>query len=176
MLGVAALAAGCGGAAASGDAPTTSSASGQTATSANTTQTTQTTPQVDPAIVKWASQWKHKVGKPARRAVARLAANAPLAVAGNTEASYRLTAAVNVLSNCRVPLDTSMADTPPDLQHARTATKAACRMIYVGTDRVIQGLNAQSSSMVAAGVQRVRRGLARLMRAGHEVDQAAMPK
>ena len=164
---------GCGGAAAGGDETTRSSASSQHV--ATSTETTQTTPQTDPAVAKWARQWKHQVGKPARHAVARLAANAPLAVAGNTTASYRLTAAFNVLSNCRLPLETGMADTPPELLDARKATKAACRVIYVGTDRVIQGLNTQSSSTVAAGVQQVRQGLALLMRAGHQVDQAATP-
>jgi hypothetical protein len=170
---IAALAAaGCGGAAAGGSSATTSSASSAHAT----TQTTQTTLQLDPAVAQWAHKWKHKVGKPTRRAVARLATNAPLAVAGSSAAYYRLTAAFNVLSNCRLPLETSMAATPEEMQQARKMTKAACRMIYVGTDRVIQGLNAQNATVVRAGVGSVRQGLALLMRAGHEVDRAATPQ
>jgi hypothetical protein len=170
---IAALAAaGCGGAAAGGSSATTSSASSAHAT----TQTTQTTLQLDPAVAQWAHKWKHKVGKPTRRAVARLATNAPLAVAGSSAAYYRLTAAFNVLSNCRLPLETSMAATPEEMQQARKMTKAACRMIYVGTDRVIQGLNAQNATVVRAGVGSVRQGVALLMRAGHEVDRAATPQ
>jgi hypothetical protein len=173
---IAALAAaGCGGAAAGGSSATTSSASSAHATT-QTTQTTQTTLQLDPAVAQWAHKWKHKVGKPTRRAVARLATNAPLAVAGSSAAYYRLTAAFNVLSNCRLPLETSMAATPEEMQQARKMTKAACRMIYVGTDRVIQGLNAQNATVVRAGVGSVRQGLALLMRAGHEVDRAATPQ
>jgi hypothetical protein len=49
-------------------------------------------------------------------------------------------------------------------------------MIYVATDRVVQGLNAKSPAMATAGVQRVREGLALLMRSGHEVDRAATPR
>ena len=142
----------------------------------DSTQTTQTTLQLDPAVAQWAHKWKHKVGKPTRRAVARLATNAPLAVAGSSAAYYRLTAAFNVLSNCRLPLETSMAATPEEMQQARKMTKAACRMIYVGTDRVIQGLNAQNATVVRAGVGSVRQGVALLMRAGHEVDRAATPQ
>jgi hypothetical protein len=167
-------AAGCGGAAAGGSSATTSSAPSEHPT--DPTQTTQTTLQLDPAVAQWARKWKHKVGKPTRQAVARLATNAPLAVAGSSAAYYRLTAAFNVLSNCRLPLETSMAATPAEMQRARKMTKAACRMIYVGTDRVIQGLNAQSATEVSAGVHRVRQGLALLMRAGHEVDRAATPQ
>ncbi len=168
-------AAGCGGAAAGGSSAITS-APASSEGAADSTQTTQAAPQVDPAVAKWARKWKHKVGKPTRWAAARLATNAPLAVAGSSAAYYRLTAAFNVLSNCRLPLETSMAATPQDMQQARKMTKAACRMIYVGTDRVIQGLNAQSATVVSAGVQRVRHGLAFLMRAGHEVDRAATPQ
>jgi hypothetical protein len=167
-------AAGCGGAAAGGGSATTSSASsGQVTDSA---QATEAPPHVDPAVARWARRWKHKVGQPTRRAVARLAANARPAAAGDVGASYRLTAALNVLSNCRLPLETSMADTPLELQRARKMTKAACRIIYVGTDQVIQGMNAQSPTMATAAVQRVRQGLALLMRAGHEVDRAATPQ
>jgi hypothetical protein len=174
LLLAALAAAGCGGAAAGGSSATTSSAPSEHAT--DSTQTTQTTLQLDPAVAQWARKWKHKVGKPTRQAVARLATNAPLAVAGSSAAYYRLTAAFNVLSNCRLPLETSMAATPEEMQQARKMTKAACRMIYVGTDRVIQGLNAQSATVVSAGVHRVRQGLALLMRAGHEVDRAATPQ
>lgn len=166
--------AGCGGAAAGGSSATTSSASSEHAT--DSTQTTQTTLQLDPAVAQWAHKWKHKVGKPTRWAAARLATNAPLAVAGSSAAYYRLTAAFNVLSNCRLPLETSMAATPEEMQQARKMTKAACRMIYVGTDRVIQGLNVQSATVVSAGVHGVRQGLALLMRAGHEVDRVATPQ
>jgi hypothetical protein len=167
-------AAGCGGAAAGGSSATTSSASSEHAT--DSTQTTQTTLQLDPAVAQWARKWKHKVGQPTRRAVARLAANARPAAAGDVGASYRLTSALNVLSNCRLPLETSMAATPAEMQQARKMTKAACRMIYVGTDRVVQALNAQSPAMATAGVQKVRQGLALLMRSGHEVDRAATPQ
>ncbi|HEX5260012.1 MAG TPA: hypothetical protein VFW18_00945 [Gaiellales bacterium] len=168
-------AAGCGGSAAGG-ASTTTSSPASSEREVDSTQTTQAAPQVDPAVARWARKWKHKVGKPTRWAAARLATNAPLAVAGSSAAYYRLTAAFNVLSNCRLPLETSMAATPQDMQQARKMTKAACRMIYVGTDRVIQGLNAQSAAGVGAGIQRVRQGLALLMRAGHEVDRAATPR
>ena len=170
-------AAGCGGAAAGGSSATTSSASSEHATNATqTTQATQTTLQLDPAVAQWARKWKHKVGQPTRRAVARLAANARPAAAGDVGASYRLTSALNGLSNCRLPLETSMVATPEEMQQARKMTKAACRMIYVGTGRVVQALNAQSPAMATAGVQRVRQGLALLMRAGHEVDRAATPQ
>jgi hypothetical protein len=176
VLVLAALAAaGCGGAAADGSSEGTSSASSERGDSTQTTQTTQAAPQLDPAVAKWARQWRHKVGKPTRWAVARLATNAPLAAAGNSAAYYRLTAPFNVLSNCRLPLETSMVDTPDEMQQARKMTKAACRAIYVGTDRVIQGLNAQSATAVSAALQRVRQGLSLLMRAGHEVDRAATP-
>jgi hypothetical protein len=167
-------AAGCGGAAAGGSSSITSSASSGHAT--DSTQATQTALQLDPAVAQWAHKWKHKVGQPTRQAVARLAANARTAAAGDAGASYRLSSALNVLLNCRLPLETGLAATPEEMQQARKMTKAACRMIYVGTDRVVQGLNAQSPAMATAGVQRVRQGLALLMRAGHEVDRAATPQ
>lgn len=170
---IAAPAAGCGGATAGGSSATTSSS----APSDRAVDSTETAPPpLDPAVAKWASQWKHKVGKPTRWAVARLVTNAPLAVAGNSAAYYRLTAGFNVLSNCRLPLETSMAATPDEMRRARRMTKAACRMIYVGTDQVIRGLNAQSGTVVRAGVQRVRQGLTLVMGAGHEVDRAATPQ
>ena len=91
-----------------------------------------------------------------QRATTRLAANVGPALAGSSSAAYRLTPAFNALSNCRNPLDIGLAQTPPELTRARRQTIHACRLIYVGTDRVISGLNTLSSTTADAGIARVQ--------------------
>ena len=76
-----------------------------------------------------------------QRATTQLAADVGPALAGSSAAAYRLTPAFNTLSNCRNPLDIGLAQTPPELARARKQTIRACRLIYVGTDGVISGLN-----------------------------------
>lgn len=111
-----------------------------------------------------------------KRATASLAANVGPALAGSSAAAYRLTPAFNALSNCRNPLDIGLAETPPEMARARKQTVHACRLIYVGTDGVISGLNTLSSATADAGIARVRHGVAMLRRIGHEVKRAARPQ
>ena len=115
-------------------------------------------------------------GLPMGRATTRLAASIGPALAGSSAAAFRLTPALNALSNCRNRLDISLAQTPPELTTARRRTIHACRLIYVGTDRVIAGLNRLSSTTADAGIARVRHGVAMLRRIGHEVKRAARPQ
>jgi hypothetical protein len=130
---------------------------------------------VDPAVAHWAKAWKRKVERPMQRAAARLAASIGPALAGSASASFALTPALNTLSNCRLPLDVGLADTPSELAKARQQTIRVCRLIYV-TDKVIGGLNSLSSATANAGMARVRHGLAMLRRIGREVKRAAGPR
>jgi hypothetical protein len=133
-------------------------------------------PTVDPAVAHWAEAWKRRIELPMQRATTRLAANVRPALAGNSSAAYRLTPAFNALSNCRNPLDIGLALTPPEMARARKHTIRACRLIYVGTDGVISGLNTLSSTTADAGIARVRHGVATLRQIGHEVKRAARPQ
>jgi hypothetical protein len=160
-----AVAAGCGGGV--GGAPAVSANTTPGGTTSATT--TSTGPTVDPAIAHWAKAWKRKVERPMQRAAARLAASIGPALAGSASASFALTPALNTLSNCRLPLDVGLADTPSELAKARQQTIRVCRLIYVGTDKVIDGLNSLSSATANAGMARVRHGLAMLRRIGRQV-------
>jgi hypothetical protein len=167
-----AAAAGCGGGVGSGAAVSASTVPAET----TTPTTTSTEPRVDPAIAHWAKAWKRKIELPMQRATTRLAADVEPALAGSSSAAYRLTPAFNALSNCRNPLDIGLAQTPPELARARRQTIRACRLIYVGTDGVISGLNTLSGTTADAGIKRVRQGVAMLRRIGHEVKRAARPQ
>jgi hypothetical protein len=173
-----AAAAGCGGGVGSGAAVSASTTAAGTGTSTTTTPTPLMWPRptVDPAVAHWAKAWKHKISLPMQRATTRLAANVGPALAGSSAAAYRLTPAFNTLSNCRNPLDIGLAQTPPELARARRQTIHACRLIYIGTDVVISGLNTLSSTTADAGIARVRHGAAMLRRIGHEVRRAARPQ
>ncbi len=167
-----AAAAGCGGGV--GGGPVVSAST--TPSVASTSATTTTRPTVDPAVAHWAKSWRRRIELPMQRATTRLAANVRPALAGSSSAAYRLTPAFNALSNCRNPLDIGLAQTPPELARARRQTIHAFRLIYVGTDRVISGLNTLSSTTANAGITRVRRGVAMLRRIGHDVRLAARPQ
>jgi hypothetical protein len=133
-------------------------------------------PSVDPTGAHWAKAWRQKIEVPIERATTRLAANIGPALSGSSTAAFRLTPALNTLSNCRNPLDMKLARTPPELATARTRTVHACRVIYVGTDRVISGLNTLSATTADAGIARLRHGVAMLRRIGDEVKRAARPQ
>jgi hypothetical protein len=172
-----ATAAGCGGGVGSGAGVSASTTPAGTGTSTTTpTPLMWPRPTVDPAVAHWAQAWKRKIALPMQRATTRLAANVGPALAGSSSAAYRLTPALNALSNCRNPLDIGLAQTPPELARARRQTIHACRLIYVGTDRVISGLNTLSATTADAGIERVRHGVAMLRRIGHEVRRAAQPQ
>lgn len=167
------VAAGCGGGV--GGAPGVSASTSPSGVTTKST-TTSTTPAVDPAVAHWAKAWKRKVEQPMQRAATRLAANIGPALAGSSSASFAMTPALNALSNCRSPLDAGLADTPADLARARRETIRACRVIYVGTDRVVDGLNSLSGATADAGMARVRHGVAMLRGVGREVKRAARPR
>jgi len=171
-----AAAVGCGGGA--GGSPGVSAstaAAGAAASTATPTPLMWPRPSVDPAVAHWAKAWNRKIKIPMERATARLAANVGPELAGSSAAAYRMTPALNALSNCRNPLDMGLAQTPPELAKARRQTIHACRLIYVGTDAVIAGLNTLSSTAADAGMARVRHGVAMLRRIGREVRRAARP-
>jgi hypothetical protein len=159
--------AGCGGGVGGGGVPAPTSAA------VVTTPTGSTAPAVDPAVVHWANAWKRRIERPMRRAVTTLAANIDPAIAGSSSAAFRLTPALTALSNCRNPLDAGLAQTPPELVKERRRTLAACRAIYVATDRVVAGMNTQSAATADAGVTALRDGLDRLRRIGRELKRAA---
>jgi len=172
-----AAAAGCGGGVGSGAAVSAGTMAAGTGTSTTTpTPLMWPRPTVDPAVAHWAQAWKRKIALPMQRATTRLAASVGPALAGSSAAAYRLTPAFNTLSNCRNPLDIGLAQTPHELARARKQTIRACRLIYVGTDGVISGLNTLSSTTADAGIRRVRQGVAMLRRIGHEVKRAARPQ
>ena len=165
--------AGCGGAGVAGGAPAPKNT---LPAASSATPPGSTGPTVDPAIAHWAKAWKRKIARPMRRATTTLAANLGPAVAGSSTAAFRLTPALNALTNCRNPLDLGLAQAPPELAKARRRTLAACRAIYLATDGVVAGLNAQSTSAAAAGLARVRKGVQRLRRIERELKQAATPR
>ena len=172
-----AAAAGCGGGVGGGPAVSASTTPAGTVTSTTTpTPLMWPRPSVDPAVAHWARAWRRKIELPMQRATTRLAANVGPALAGSSSAAYRLTPAFNALSNCRNPLDIGLAQTPPELARARRQTIDACRQIYIGTDRVISGLNTLNSTTADAGIARVRHGVAMLHRIAHEVRRAARPQ
>jgi hypothetical protein len=168
--------AGCGGGVGGGVGGGPAVSASTTPSGTSTSATTSTGPSVDPAVAHWAKAWRRKIELPMRRATTRLAANVGPALAGSSSAAYRLTPAFNALSNCRNPLDVGLAQTPPELARARRQTIHACRVIYVGTDGVISGLNTLSSTTADAGIARVRHGVAMLRRIGHDVRRAAQPQ
>lgn len=165
-------AAGCGGGVGGGPGVSGSTTPAGTATSTATSPE----PTVDPAVAHWAKAWRRKIEAPMERATTRLAANVGPELAGSSVAAYRMTPALNALSNCRNPLDLGLVQTPPELARARRQTIRACRVIYVGTDAVISGLNALNRTTADAGIARVRHGVAMLRRIGHEVKRAARPR
>jgi hypothetical protein len=172
-----AAATGCGGGTEGGPAVSASTSPARTAPSTATpTPLMWPRPTVDPAVTHWAEAWKRRIELPMQRATTRLAANVRPALAGNSSAAYRLTPAFNALSNCRNPLDIGLALTPPEMAGPRKHTLRACRLIYVGTDGVISGLNTLSSTTADAGIARVRHGDAMLRQIGHEVKRAARPQ
>ena len=172
-----AAAAGCGGGVGGGPAVSASTTPAGTATSTTTpTPLMWPRPTVDPAVAHWAKAWKRRIELPMQRATARLAANVGPTLAGSSSAAYRLTPAFNALSNCRNPLDVGLGQTPPELAGARRQTIHACRLIYVGTDRVISGLNTLRGTTADAGIARVRHGVAMLRRIGNDVERAARPQ
>jgi hypothetical protein len=141
-----------------------------------TSAVTKAPPGVDPEVAQWARKWKHRIAEPMRRAAATLTADAESAAIGDSRATYRLTPALNALSNCRNPLDVGLAQPPETLIRARKLTLAACRAFFVGTDTVVDGLNAQSTTTTRRGVRRVRHGLVLLRSAEHAVARAVRPQ
>jgi hypothetical protein len=70
-------------------------------------------PQIDHAVVRWKKRWQLKIDRPMLHSIAVMQSNALRAVNGDAAASYRLTRAFNVLSNCRNPLEfPPLGDTP----------------------------------------------------------------
>ena len=120
---IVAAAAGCGGGVGGGPGVSAST------TPAGTPTSTATSPErtVDPAVAHWARAWKRKIEAPMERATTRLAANVGPELAGSSVAAYRMTPALNALSNCRNPLDLGLVQTPPELARARRQTIRACR-------------------------------------------------
>lgn len=170
-------AAGCGGGAGGGPGgPASTTPLGGRPSTATPTPLMWPRPTVDPAVARWAKAWKRRIERPMQRASGRLAASIGPALGGSSSAAFALTPALNALSNCRLPLDLGLADTPADLAGARHRTLRACREIYVGTDRVIAGLNSQSGATADAGMARVRHGIAMLRRVDREVKRAARPR
>ena len=169
---LAVVAAGCGGAIGT---PAAAPADSEAAADSSGTGTVQTR-AIDPAVAHWARAWKRKVEVPMERATARLAATIDAAIAGNSTAAYRLTHPLDVLSNCRNPLDLGLAQTPPELAAARRRTLSACRVIFVGTNEFVAGLNSLSPARANAGLARIWHGVASLRRTAHMVKRAAQPE
>jgi hypothetical protein len=110
-----------------------------------------------------------------RWAAARVVANAGPATGGDAFASYRLTRALDALSNCRTPFSVSLARTPAPLLRARRLSLAACAAFFTATEHVVAGINASDMAATRSGVAGVRAGLVLLKRAERVLEREARP-
>ena len=165
--------AGCGGAESGGAGASTTTPISIPSSSAESVGTTASTPAIDPGIVHWKRRWAIKIGSPVGYAAKVLAANAVPAATGDAAASFKLTNAFNKLSNCRNPLDfPPLVNTPGVLLTARKLTLSACRSFYIGTNKVIDGMNAMNTTTVTAGIDIIKQGEKTLKRAAAAVKAA----
>jgi hypothetical protein len=149
----------------------------------STTEEETTTEETGPSneVVAWAKTWRRTVDAPMRKAGAAFVANALAAVEGNSAAGFRVSAQLNRLSNCRIPLDIRLATTPSELSSARRLSLRACRSAYVGVNTFIKGWNQrnlqgysseESQARVQAGVALVKKALRLLRKAERAVAKA----
>lgn len=165
--------AGCGDTGADATEGSTTGALSTPSSSSDSVETTESTPTVDADVVRWKKRWAIKIGSPVGYAAKVLAANAEPAVAGDASASFKLTSAFDKLSNCRNPLDfPPLVNTPSVLRDARKLTLSACRSFYIGTDKVVAGMNAMSTTTVTAGARIIKQGEKTLRRAAAAVKAA----
>ncbi len=178
--------AGCAGSNGNEASTTGDSASVTESTSEADEQTTDdetTTAEAGPSpeVVAWARTWRRKVYAPVRKAASTFVANAFAAVDGDSSASYRVSAQLNTLSNCRNPIEIRLADTPTELLAARRLSLQACRSAYVGVDKFIKGWNQrnfqgyssdETEARVRDGVRLVKKTLKLLKRAQRAVAKA----
>jgi hypothetical protein len=172
-IAVLALSACSGGGEAEGPTTTAPTTMADTSTEAATeTTATETTPTVDPEVRRWAKMWRNKVSRPMRRAVRTLTANAVPGIDGGSDASFRALGAINKLAKCQVLVDIDLAETPDSLRRAKSLTGRACLVFFRGTNRVVDGWNAQDSALVEEGVSLVKKGATLLRKAANAVKKA----
>ena len=165
--------AGCGDAGSQATGASTTTPISIPSSSVESAGTTASTPTIDPDIIHWKRRWTIKIGSPVGYAAKVLAANAVAAVTGDATASFKLTNAFNKLSNCRNPLDfPPLVNTPGVLLTARRLTLSACRSFYVGTNKVIDGMNAMNTTTVTAGIDIIKHGEQTLKHAAAAVKAA----
>jgi hypothetical protein len=143
--------------------------------STSTEQTTEPiTTAVDPAVVAWVRQWNRKIAAPMRKAAAKLIEDAIPAVEGDSAANFRLSGPLTKLSNCKTPLDLEpdLSTTPEALTEVRRATVRACKHLFIATEVVVKGLNAQDRSLVEKGLRLVKKARKELEQAEQLADQA----
>ena len=109
-----------------------------------------------------------------RKAARIFLANAEPAAHGSSSADFRVSSTYDRLSNCRIPLDTRLSQTPSELSAARRLSLKACKLAYAGVDKYIKGWNKfsyqgyaseGSERFVAVGVARVKKALKTLRQA-----------
>lgn len=160
-------------------APETTTEAGETTTEEDTT-TVETGPS--PEVVTWARTWRRKMYAPTLRAGTTFVANASAAVEGNSRADFRVSNQLTRLSNCRLPLEIDLRETPGELQPARRLSRQACRFAFIGVDRFIEGWNqtnfqggpsAETQAQVRKGIALVKKALKLLNRAERAVSKAS---
>lgn len=117
-----------------------------------------------------------------RKAARVFLANAVAAAHGSSSADFRVSSTYNRLSNCQIPLETKLPQTPSELGAARTLTLKACRYAYVGVNKYIKGWNKfslqgyaseESERPVRAGIALVKKAVKSLRRAERLVTKAS---
>ena len=161
------------------EAATTTTSTEQSASTEEETTTMETGPSPD--VVAWVRTWRRKVDKPMRKEARIFLANAESAAHGSSSADFRVSSTYDKLSNCRLPLDTRLSNTPSELTAARRSSLEACRLAYVGVNTYIKGWNKfseqgyaseESEALVGAGISRVKKALKNLRKAERIVARA----
>jgi hypothetical protein len=169
---------GCGGSGRNRAADTSPTATEAARTAATTDEETTTAPPApSPEVVAWADAWRRMFDSPLRKASRTFLANAAAAVAGNGGAAFLVQAQLDKLSNCRLPLETELQETPSELSSARILSRHACRSAFVGVEKFIRGWNKtnlegsseESRALVRQGIELVKKAQKLLAKATNEI-------
>jgi hypothetical protein len=173
-------------AACSGGSEQAADTGGVQRTTSVATSTTGATTTVEagpgPEVVAWAKTWRWKFAARLRTAATKFVKKAPSARLPGTAADFALTALVNRLSNCRLPLDTRLSQTPPELRRVRRLSLEACRSAFVGVQKFISGQNkasyagyvtSESQALENEGISRVKKSVKLLKKAEKAVARIA---